>query len=399
LTVAGPGGSFRFAMRSSTILLSIAISLAGWCCRREESIDPIARGYVELVRAVARGEGSSSRARALLAEAGGIPPSARATHLKQQLDALAALLEIREGRHLSFDEESRLLFGVVAERPEEEESGRIRAELETLLEGEGPLIARYAAFQRRFIVPSDRTDAVLGRAIDETRRRTRAHLTLPPEESVRIELVSGKPWPSFCDYRGSYQSVLEINRDAPLTVASAVEIAGHEAYPGHHATGVLLERDLVRERGEVEFSVDPPVGPEALLREGLAQYGTELLFRDDEKLRFEKDVLFPLAGIPAEDAALYLRVEALVHRLAPFAVDGARQYVDGRRDRVASVIWLENEALVPDAWAFLRFVDRYRSYVLAYTLGDEMVRDALSRGTDDPWVVFSQMLSFSDDAT
>jgi hypothetical protein len=384
-----------------TITIIIAVSLASPSCRRESPLDRVALGYVDLVRASERGGGSSKTARALLADVERSGSSPRAAHLKRQLEALAAHFEIREGRRVSFDEESRLLFGVVAPRPEEEESRRIRAELGELLAGDGPLVDRYRAFERRFVVPTDRAAAVLGRAIEESRRRTREHLTLPPDEDVRIELVSGKPWPSFCSYLGGYRSVIEVNRDASLTIGGVVEIASHESYPGHHTTSVLLERDMVRERGRMEFSIEPLVGPEALLREGLAQYGTELLFPAGERRRFEKEVLFPLAGIGDEDVDLYLRVESLVHRLAPFAVEGARQYVDGKRDRVASAIWLENEALVPDPWAFLRFVDRYRSYVLAYTLGDEMVRDAIARESSgsNPWVGYSSLLSFSDDAT
>jgi hypothetical protein len=388
-------------MRSSSLLFVIVGSLAGPACRRPEPLDRVARGYVDLVRAMERSQGSSKTARALVEVIDDLPPSPRADHLRRQLEALATRLEIRDGRRVAFDEESRLLFGVVAPAPEpgEEERGRIRTELEELLEGDGPLVTRYAAFQRRFVVPPDRVDAVLRRAIEESRRRTREHLELPSEESVRLEYVSGKSWPSFCSYRGDYQSVIEINRDAPLTVASAIEIAAHEAYPGHHTASVLLEKALVRDRGRVEFSVEPPVGPEALVREGLAQYGTLLVFPMDEKRRFEREVLFPLAGIPTEDLDRYLRVEELVHRLAPLAVEGARGYIDGERDRVATAIWLENEALIPDPWAFLRFVDRYRSYVLAYTLGADMVRDTFTRETSDPWAGFSRLLSFPDDAT
>lgn len=386
-------------MRSLSALLFIVVSLDTVSCGGCKPLDRIAQGYVELVEGMERSEGSPAIARTLVEELERLPTSGRALHLKRQLEALTTRLEIREGRRLPFDEESRLLFDVVAPQPEEGAAARIRAELDGLLEGDGPLATRYAKFQRRFIVPSDRIDTVLREAIDECRRRTRLHLALPPEESVRIEYVSGKPWISFCSYRGAYRSVIEIDREVPLTIAGALTIASHEAYPGHHTASVLLEEGLVRGRGRIEFSVEPLVGPEALIREGLAQYATRLVFPRDERRRFEKDVLFPLARISAEDVDRYDRVEELVHRLAPLAVEGARQYIDGKRDRVASAIWLENEALIPDSWAFLRFVDQYRSYVLAYTQGDDMVRDALSREASDPWVAYSRLLSFPDDAS
>jgi hypothetical protein len=387
-------------MRGLAASLALVVVFAGTSCRREP-LDEVARGYVELIGAFENGQASASRARELLDALEGLPGSSRAAHLKRQLEAVAAAIEIRDGRKVSFDDESRLLFGVTAPEPNEDEGRRIRAELEGLLEGDEPLAQRYAAFQRRFAVPEDRVDAVLRRALEESRRRTRAHLALPDGEGVSIEYVAASPWPSFCSYRGAYRSAVIVNREVPLTIASAVEIATHEAYPGHHTTSVLLDRDFVRGEGLIELSVEPPVGPDALVREGLSQYGIELAFPEEDRERFERETLVPLAGlsVDATDLARYRRVEELVHRLAPFAVDGARQYIDRKRDRVASAIWLESEALIPDAWAFLRFVDRYRTFVLTYTLGGEMVRKATIGRGSDPWRAYVRLLSPSEDAT
>jgi hypothetical protein len=361
-------------------------------CARDP-LDAVAQRYVELVRTVEKGEGDPEAARVLLEELERAPPSPRARYLKRQIAAMQARLEERP---LHFDEESKILYGVVAPAVDEAESRRVREELDRLLPGEGALGPRYRAFQERFLVSSDRLDPVLHRALGESRRRVRERWTLPGEERVRLELVSGKPWPSFSSYRGGYESLVQVSRDFPVSVAGALRIAAHEAYPGHHTIAVLRDRDLVRGRGFVEFSVEPPVGPDALFVEGLSAYAIEVAFPREERLSFEKEILFPLAGLDPAEAELHDAIESLVGRLEPSAVDGARRYLNGDRDRVASAIWLEKQAAVPDPWGFLRFVDRYRTYVVTYTVGEDLVRRRVEKGLD-PWRILDPLDAPVDD--
>jgi hypothetical protein len=350
-------------MRRFAPALLICLPLA---CRASTE-ERLARDYVDLVNAAERGEGSSDRARALFEALSDLEPAPRSDFLKRQTEALVARYDALEGGRISFDEESFRLYGVVAPPPDLDEAARLRAELDSLLPGEGPLVTRYAHFQRRFLVPRERVETALRRAIEECRRRTLAHLPLPPEEKTELELVSGRDWPAFSSYQGNYQSVIRVNVDFPIPVGRVVEIAAHEAYPGHHTASVVRDEKLVRERNLEEYSVEPLVGPDAYLREALAAVAVELVFSPEERLEFERGVLFPLARIDAADAELHAEVERLACRLRPLLVDAARQYLDRKRDRVATAIWLEKEAVVPDPWAFLRFVDRYRTYVVTYT--------------------------------
>jgi hypothetical protein len=294
----------------------------------------------------------------------------------------------------TFDEESRLTYGVVAPAVDEREMSRAREELSRLLPGEGTLAERYASFQKRVLVPKEKLDSLLTRALEECRRRTLEHLELPVVENVRLEHVSGAPWPSFARYLGDSRTVVQVNADFPLAASDLVEIAGHEAYPGHHVLNVLRERSLGRERAVV-----PPAGREAFFHEGLASYGLELAFPGDERLRFEKEVLFPLAGLDPSQAELSFRVARELRRLAPLRVEAARAYLERKRDRVQSVLFLENEALVPAPWAFLEFVDRYRTYVVAYTLGPDLVRRRIERRGSDPWREYEALVTEWNDET
>jgi hypothetical protein len=262
---------------------------------------------------------------------------------------------------------------MVAPPADEMEVSAARAELDRLLPGKGPLAPRYAVFQKRFLVPKDRLERALERALAESRRRTLEHLELPGNERIRIEPVSGAPWPAFTRYLRGSESALQVNEDFPLAVSNLLEIATHEAYPGHHTMNLLRGRDV----NELDRK-------EAIRDEGAAGYALELAFPGDERLSFEKDVLFPLAGLDPREAELHFRVEREIRRLAPLRVDAARAYLDRKRDRVQSVLFLEREALVPAPWAFLRFVDRYRTYVVAYTEGVDLVRRRIE-GSADPW--------------
>jgi hypothetical protein len=289
--------------------------------------------------------------------------------------------------HRTFDEEALHLYGVTPPSLNEEEISGARAELHRLLPGKGPLYSRYALFQKRFLIPPGKLEEALGRALAECRRLTRERIELPADESVGIQYVSGAPWPSFARYLGDSRSLVQVNRDFPLTPSDLLEIACHEAYPGHHALNVL--------RGKLE----PPEGREAFLHEGLASYGVDLTFSFDARLAFERDVLFPLAGLDPEEADIYSRVERELRKLAPLRVEGARAYLEGRRDRVQSVLYLENEALVPAPWAFLQFVDRYRTYVVAYTAGRDSVRRRIEESTEDPWREYVRILREGNDET
>src|SRR5207302_7941763 len=155
----------------------------------------------------------------------------------------------------------------------------------------------------RFVIPSDRLSAVFDRAIAEGRRRTLQHVQLPAEERFTVEYVKNKPWSGYNWYQGGYRSLIQVNTDLPIYIDRAIDLACHEGYPGHHVYNALLEEHLVRDRGWVEISVYALFSPQSLIAEGTANYGIEVAFpsgeRGDERLAFERDVLFPLAGLDA----------------------------------------------------------------------------------------------------
>jgi hypothetical protein len=327
-------------------------------------------------------------------------PRLRRQYVLRQLAALRARVSMLGWRKLSFDEESKALYDAVAPSHTGEEFEAVLAELDTRLPGSGPLLARWEAFRSRFVIPRDRLDAVFKAAIDGCRARTLKQITLPEGESFTVEYVTNKSWSGYNWYQGNYRSLIQVNTDLPIYADRAIDLACHEGYPGHHVYNVLLEKHLVRDRNWIEFSVYPLFSPQSLIAEGTANYGIDVAFPRAERLEFERTVIFPAAGLDPSGAVAYYDALALVDRLSYAGNEAARRYLNGQFDAKAAADWLERYGLYsrPRAEQRVRFIDQYRSYVINYNLGKDMVARYLARqapagDSAGRWRTFAQLLS------
>ncbi len=320
--------------------------------------------------------------------------------LRAQARALAMRATMQSGARVQFDDESAALYDAVAPTHEAAHFDGLLRDLEHVLPGDGPLTERYERFRAAFVIPPEKLDAVFRAAVHECRARTVAHVPLPQEEQFTLEYVTDKPWSGYNWYQGNYRSVIQVNTDLPIYIDRALDLACHEGYPGHHVYNVLLEQELVRRRGWIEWAVYPLFSPQSLIAEGTANFGIAVAFPGAERLAFERDVLFPLAGLDAAQAARYRQVQDVAARLSYAGNEAARGYVDGRLSPAEAVAWLERYALMgrDRAEQRVRFFDRYRSYVINYNLGEDLVHSYVERegGTAaDParrWAVFTELL-------
>jgi hypothetical protein len=341
----------------------------------------------------------------LVRELGRLPPAAdelgalRRRYLRRQTEALLARLDLLGGKRLTFDQESRALYDAVSPRVGEQELAAVVREVGALLPGEGPVHERLERFREGFVVPRERLGAVFDAAIAACRERTAAYLPLPAAESFTLEYVTDKPWSGYNWYQGGYRSLIQVNVELPVHVDRAVDLACHEGYPGHHVYNALLEQELVVARGFVELSVYALYSPQSLIAEGTANYGRDLAFPPAERMVFERETVFPLAGLDPASAATYYRVQQLTRRLSYAGNEAARRYLDGEIDGEAAIRWLQEYGLYSPERARqrLRFIDTYRAYVINYNLGEDLVRAYVqSRAGDDPtarWRVFGELLS------
>ena len=329
------------------------------------------------------------------------PSRLRHAYLKKQLESMVARVDILKGKRLTFDEESRALYDAVAPVYAEPHFREILQELSALVPGPGTIPERFERFKSDFIIPKDKLDAVFTAAIQESRRRTREWLTLPEHESFTVEYVTGKSWSGYNWYRGNSTSLIQINTDLPIYIDRAIDLASHEGYPGHHVYNALLETHLVRERKWMEFSVYALFSPQSLIAEGTANYGIDMAFPETDRAQFERKVLFPAAGLDPTRADLYYRVHAAFLKLGYAGNEAARRYLNGEISRDEAARWLTEYALMaPErAQQRTRFFDQYRSYVINYNLGLDLVKKYIDARGGDPaspqkrWKEFQVLLS------
>ena len=323
----------------------------------------------------------------------------RLKYIRRQTEALIARAEMLNGKRLSFDEESKALYDATAPQHGEKYFQKLNKQLERELRGKGPLTDRVEAFREQFVIPRERLDRVFKAAIDACREITQSHFELPHNESFTVEYVNDKAWSGYNWYQGNFRSLIQVNTDLPIFIDRAIDLACHEGYPGHHVYHVLIEENLVRERGWAEFTVYPLFSPQSLIAEGSANYGIDVAFPADDRIEFEKKTLFPLAGLDDGRAEEYYRVHELVAKSAYAGNEAGRRYIDGEFNADQAAEWLMTYALASPERARqrVRFFHQYRSYVINYNLGKDLVKDYVERESggdaERRWRIFEDLLS------
>lgn len=325
----------------------------------------------------------------------------RRRFLARQLEAVAGRARMLGGEEMSFDREARLLYDADPPSFPDEHFASLVEEIDALVPGDGPLVERYQEWRRGFVIPEETLDPVFQAAIEECRSRTAAHLELPEAESFELEYVTDKPWSGYNWYQGGFQSLIQMNTELPIFIDRAVDLACHEGYPGHHVFNALLEAHLARDRGWQEVTVYPLYSPQSLIAEGTANFGIRVAFPGEERRRFEREVLFPLAGLDPARSDDYYAVMERLEELSYAGNEAARRYLDGEITAEEAADWLQRHALMPPERAEqrVRFIDTYRSYVINYNLGQDMVQRWVEEhgGTADHperrWELFSRLLT------
>lgn len=294
-------------------------------------------------------------------------------------------LQFLYGHRFKFDNEAKGLFGTIPQLKPLSYYDSILARLEKDIPGSGPLAARVDAFNDRFLIPKDRLKRVFDTAIAACRKRTAARMKLPKGESFTMEFVTGKPWSGYNYYKGNYKSLIQINTDLPIRISRAVDLGCHEGYPGHHVLNLMIEQKLVRQRGWREFEVNPLYSPQSVISEGSANYGIDLAFPEEERLKFERDKLFPLAGLDPAQARAYFDLQKATEALSGARLTIAKLYLDGEIDRTRAIELTQKYLLLSPARAeqSVGFTDHYRSYVINYGWGKDLVRHYIETGAPD----------------
>jgi len=318
--------------------------------------------------------------------------------LLKNVQAMDTRMRMVNGETFTFAEEARLIYDVDLPEFDLSEFDRAREEIDKLLPGEGDVSDRIATFRDSLVIREEARDDVLNTAINECRRRSAKYISLPSSERFTLEYVTDQSWSGYNWYQGDNESLMQFNLDFPTKVSSAIGLGCHEGYPGHHVWNVLVENRLLNEKGWIEFYIFALFSPGALIGEGSANYGVNLAFPGSEKTDYEREVLFPMAGVDPDKVATLDALNKLTRKLAFAQMATAQLYLDGAISREEAIEMRRKYGLSSRARAeqSVRFIEQYRSYVLNYSMGQEIVKTYIEKQGDDPkarWQAFERMLT------
>ena len=328
-----------------------------------------------------------------------VPASPRQQRLLSKIAQLQAVLGLLQNpRQLDYAAEAARVYGVDVTTPPQIDAALAMRKLEHLLPGPGSLFIRVQNYRARYTVPLEKRKELFEQALQECRTRTLAHWPLPDDESLSVEWTRSTA-AAWHRYEGKHHSVLQINPDALVYEESVLDIACHEAYPGHHAQFVMQDISQQPSGFELEDSVALLRTADSVRREGAAEYGVQLAFPLEERLAYERDVLFPLAGFAPAEAAKYVQVMQLIRQIAPSVSPVLARYRDGQINSAEAQQALQGSALSSSPAALLGFVDRYGAYATGYTVARDSVQRAVelasAKSADQRWQSLLQTLSES----
>lgn len=302
------------------------------------------------------------------------------------------------GEKFSFAEEARLLFDFEPHKADFAEFDLMLTRLDEIVPGSGDLYDRVSLLRAGVVIPKDKLDSVLRRAIEECRQRTIRYFDLPEDEQFQLEYVSGVTWSGFLEYVGNNKSLMSINTDVPMTLSMAIHLACHEGYPGHHLYSLLADQRFLKKLSWIEFHLLPTYTPAMPIIEGTAEYGPSLVFSDDENVAFQRDVLAPIAGIDPKNVEIWNDFQMVHDQFEDHAWGAiAQQYLDGEISRDEAIRGCIKYGLYSpkEADRKVRIIEEVGSYVLNYSLGEDAVSTYIESHGDayaDKWAAFKELI-------
>jgi hypothetical protein len=302
--------------------------------------------------------------------------------LLDQVAGCTAYARVLAGEVIPYADEVEACYGVRPVRTPVSVYEAAHEELDRLLPGDGPLLERRQAWRTRQLVDGDGVLRALADLLPLLRERTEALVSLPDGEEVALEPVRDEPWWAFNYYLGDLRSRVVVNLDIPTTGFDVIRLAAHEVYPGHHTEHALKEQLLLRDRGAIEEGIQLVPTPQAVLSEGIAELGIDVVL--DEDARAAAYDILERHGIALERDHLDEIVNAL-KPLGAVGVDAALMvYEDGASAEDAQRYIERWRLATPEqAQHTVRFFmdPTWRAYGITYDAGEELCRAYVG---DDP---------------
>lgn len=275
------------------------------------------------------------------------PDRARVEWLSAQLRGIEAACTRLAGEPVGYRDLAERCHGVNVREVDEAQFEQAHELLARALPGAGSLRERFAGWRMGQLVSGPALVDGLRALAAELRRRCHERWDLPEDEQVVLQLTRGRPWAGYAEYRGSLQTVVQINDELPIPAWRTVELVAHEAYPGHHTEHVCKQTALVNGHGRTEFDVWVYPTAQALIAEGIAMLAPEILLGEEIE-EVGAAVLRPL-GI-AYDTQVSAAVRRAQELLLPIRANLAIMLDEGRIDRDGIRAYLRRWRLEDDAY-------------------------------------------------
>ena len=317
--------------------------------------------------------------------------------LRGQLEALGCVTARLSGEDMAWADEVERCLGVRPTRTDTSVFEEAHRRLDGALPGNGSVRERYNAWNERNAIPTEQLVPALERLKEVLGPRAHALAPMPSDESVAYEIVSGVPWSAYNWYQGRSRSRVEVNADLPISAVVLVDLAAHEAYPGHHTERVAKEAHLTRGLGRQETSVVITPAPESVVSEGIALCALEAAL-GPEPFGVVADVLrgLDLRFDPTEADEVY-RAELALYTTVTNAAFLLHE--DGGTTEEAEA-FLRGWALGSDERAArtVEFVTdpASRAYVSAYPDGERLCRGFAERAPGNFTRLLTEQLTVGD---
>jgi hypothetical protein len=296
--------------------------------------------------------------------------------LADQVRGCATYAHVLAGEEISYADEVERCYGVRPSRTSEDVYREVHAELDELLPGEGSLYERRQAWRQQHLVAGDVAVPVLEDLLPVLRARTAALVDLPDGEAVALEPVENEPWWAFNYYLGDLHSRVVLNVDVPTTALDLIHLVAHEVYPGHHTEHALKEQVLIRERGAIEEAIQLVPTPQAVLSEGIAETGGDVIL--DDVAREEAYAILRRHGAALAEPARAERIARVSESLRTVGLDAALMIHEDGASVEEAEAYVQRWNLVPPDQAkhSVSFVTdpTWRAYVITYSAGRDLCR-------------------------
>lgn len=317
-------------------------------------------------------------------EVGAVVDPIRRTFLTGQVQAMETAVALLRGEMFPFAEHVRRLYGIEATHLPESRFDEAISVLEELLPGDGDIAQKEHALRDPFEIPQERMRVVVDAVMAEVRKRTRERFSLPDEEALEVQFVTGQPWGAYNWYLGDYRSRIDINLDLPIRLYTLPDLLAHEAYPGHHTELVVKEKVLCRQEGRDEHTVLLLNAPEVVVREGIAMHARRMVLSDEELHDWLTNDLAKLAGLGAVDVARMLEVNRAKKVLYQARGNAALlRYAENASDADVTEYLQRYSLLKPEeAQKALESLSGFlmRGYIFTYLQGEALLDDLLAQG-------------------